>query len=152
MKVSSRPMVERRPADFGRRIKALLLTFLLVLATLVVGWLVWSVLEWRRGSTASFRLTGLRVVRRRDGQPIGLARSVVRNGVCCTILLVPTIVACVLTALSFAMGASPPDRLLRKPRAAPWDRLTGTEVVFAPPLLRRQPPWMAQIAGEGTSL
>jgi hypothetical protein len=32
-------------------------------------------------------------------------------------------------AVTFVMGASPPDGLLRKPRAAPWDVLTRTEVV-----------------------
>ena len=118
---SSATAVERVPAGSGLRIKALLLTALLVVVTLVVGWLVWSVVEWRRGSTASFRLTGLRVVRRSDGRPIGLGRSLIRNAICCTLLLVPTIVACCLLAIVFVMGASPPDRLLRKPRTAPWD-------------------------------
>lgn len=146
---SSSAAIERRPADLESRIKALLLTVGLVIVTLVVGWLVWSVIEWRRGSTASYRLTGLRVVRRADGRPIGLMRSIARNGICCTLLLVPTIVACGLIAFAFVMGASPPDRLLRKPRAAPWDRLTATEVVFERPLIRRDATWMAEIAGNG---
>ncbi len=149
MKGSSSSAIERRPADLGSRIKALLLTVVLVVVTLVVGWLAWSVVEWRRGSTASYQLTGLRVVRRSDGRPIGLTRSIVRNGICCTLLLVPTIVACCLIALAFVMGASPPDRLLRKPRAAPWDSLTATEVVFERPLIRRDPAWVAEIAGNG---
>ena len=146
---SSSSAIERRPADLGSRIKALLLTVALVVVTLVVGWLVWSVIEWRRGSTASYQVTGLRVVRRSDGRPIGLARSIVRNGICCTLLLVPTIVACCLIAFAFVMGASPPDRLWRKPRAAPWDSLTATEVVFERPLIRRDPAWVAEIAGNG---
>jgi hypothetical protein len=116
-------------AGFGVRIRALLLTFALVVATLGLGWLVWSVLEWRRGSTASFRLSGFRVVRRSDGTPIGLGRSIVRNALLCGILLIPTIVACVVVAFAFVMGASPPDDLFRKPRNAPWDRLTKTMVV-----------------------
>ena len=116
-------------ASFGVRIKALLLTFCLVLATLGVGWLLWSVLEWRRGSTASFRLTGLRVVRRSDGTPIGLGRSLVRNALLCTVLLIPTIFACIVIAFTFVMGASPPNDLFSKPRHAPWDRLSWTTVV-----------------------
>ena len=116
-------------AGFGVRVKALMLTCALVVATLVVGWLVWSVLEWRRGSTASFRLTGLRVVRHSDGAPIGLGRSIVRNAVLCTMLLVPTVVACIVIACAFVMGASPPDDLFSKPRHAPWDRLCRTTVV-----------------------
>jgi hypothetical protein len=116
-------------ASFASRAEALLLTAGLVVVTLGVGWLVWSVTEWRHGRTASFRLTGLRVVRRSDGRPIGLCRSLVRNALLCTLLIVPVILACLLLAFVFVMGASPPAGLLRGPRTAPWDRLTGTEVI-----------------------
>jgi hypothetical protein len=53
----------------------------------------------------------------------------VRNAVCCTLLLVPVIIACVLIGFAFVMGASPPNGLLRQPRRAPWDLLTDTEVL-----------------------
>ena len=122
---------EPRPpaASLAVRVKTLALTGALMVGTLVVGWIVWSVLEWRRGRTASYRLTGLRVVRS-NGDPIGLGRSVLRNAVCCTLLLVPTLVACAFVACAFVMGASPPNDLLRKPRRAPWDILTNTMVVY----------------------
>ena len=116
-------------ASFGVRIKALLLTFGLVVVTLGIGWLIWSVLQWRRGSTASFGLTGLRVVRHTDATPIGIGWSIVRNAVLCTVLLIPTIIACVVIAFAFVMGASPPNDLFSKPRNAPWDRLCKTMVV-----------------------
>jgi RDD family len=116
-------------ASLAVRAKALALTGALIVGTLVVGWMVWSVLEWRRGRTASYRLTGLRVVRS-NGDPIGLGRSVLRNAVCCTLLLVPTLVACGFVAFAFVMGASPPNGLLRQPRRAPWDILTNTNVVY----------------------
>jgi hypothetical protein len=108
-----------------------LLAFILMIGTLVVGWLAWTVVEWRHGRTASYRIRGLRVVRRSDGRPIGWGRSFLRNGVCCTLLFVPTALAYAVCALAFVMGASPPDGLLRRPRHAPWDILTGTEVVRA---------------------
>jgi hypothetical protein len=122
---------DHRPpaAGFGLRVKAFGLTLLLIVVTLGVGWMVWSVVEWRHGRTASYRLTGLRVVRRSDGTPIGLGRSIVRNALCCTLLLIPTLLVCVLSAFAFVMGASPPNGLLRQPRSAPWDLLTDTRVV-----------------------
>jgi hypothetical protein len=116
-------------ATFGRRIKALALTFLVLVGTLVVGWLVWSVVEWRHGRTVSYRLMGLRVVRRASGTPIGLGRSIVRNGILCSLLVIPTMVACVVLGLVFSLGASPPEGLFQRPRLAPWDRLTGTMVI-----------------------
>jgi len=118
----------RSAASFGRRIQALALTPLLFVATLGIGWLVWSVFEWRNGRTPSYRLLGLRIVRLSDGRPIGLGRSLARAASCC-LLVIPTIVACCLIGLCFVFGASPPDGLLRDPRTAPWDSLTATEVV-----------------------
>ena len=98
--------------------EALALTPLLLIVTLGIGWLLWSILEWRSGRTPSYRLLGLRVVRRSDEQRIGLGRSFVRSGVCCTLLVIPTIVVGAVIAFSFAMGASPPDGLLSQSRAA----------------------------------
>ena len=117
------------PASTAARLEALGLTFVLFVVTLGIGWLIWSVVEWRKGRTASFRLRGLRVVRQSDGRPIGLCRSIVRNAICCTLLLVPTILVCSVLALAFVMGASPPDGLMRQARRAPWDLLTGTKVL-----------------------
>lgn len=127
---ASRPPNLRAPAaSVNARLRAFALTCLLFVITLAIGWLVWSVVEWRHGRTVSYRMTGLRVVSRTDGRPIGLTRSLVRNAVCCTILLIPTIAVCLVLALAFVMGASPPNDLLTKARSAPWDLLTATEVL-----------------------
>lgn len=132
------------PARPDARAKALALTLPLLVATLVVGWLAWSVVEWTRGRTPAYRLTGLRVVRRTDGRPIGVGRSVLRE-FCCLILLVPTLLACVLLGLVFVMGASPPDGLSSRPRRAPWDVLTATLVMQED----RTPRGLAQYEPEG---
>jgi hypothetical protein len=122
-------MAEDQPgASFGKRIEALALAPLLFVVTLGVGWVVWCVIEWRHGRTPSYRLLGLRVVRVSSEQPIRFGRSLARGAICC-LLVVPTIAACCVIGLSFVFGASAPDQLFRRPRAAPWDRLTSTKVV-----------------------
>ena len=113
----------------GRRIGSLGLTVLLLIGTLVVGWLVWSVVEWRHGRTPSYRLLGLRVVGRADGQPDRLLEIPGPQRRLCLLLVVPTVVIGAVVGLCFAMGASPPDGLLSQPRAAPWDLLTATTVM-----------------------
>jgi hypothetical protein len=123
-------MARKQPAaSLGRRIEALALGVVLVAATLVVGWLVWSVFEWRHGRTPAYRLLGLRVVSRSDGQPVGLGRSFLRSGLLCPLLIVPTAAIGAVVLLCFAFGASPPDGLFAQPRAAPWDALTATTVL-----------------------
>jgi hypothetical protein len=123
------PSLRAPKAGLDARLRAFFLTCLLFIVTLGVGWMVWSIIEWRHGRTVSFRLTGLRVVRRADGRAVGLGRSLLRNALLCTVLLLPTIIVCVLLAVAFVMGASPPNDLLTKARSAPWDVLTGTEVL-----------------------
>ena len=117
-----------RPAGLDARTRTLALTPALIVATLGIGWLLWSVAEWRHGCTPAYRRMGLRVVRRSDGRPIGLWRSLLRE-LCLLVLLLPTLLICGLVASAFLMGASAPDGLLRQPRAAPWDVLTRTVVV-----------------------
>jgi hypothetical protein len=115
-------------ASLGIRCKALLLTVLLILVTLGVGWLAWSVVEWRHGRNPGYRLTNLRAVRRSDGRPIGFGRSLCRE-TCCALLLLPTLLACGVLALGFAMGASPSEGVFGQSRRAPWDVVTRTDVV-----------------------
>jgi len=123
-------VVRHQPAaSLGRRIAALALGLVLVVGTLVVGWLVWSVFEWRQGCTPTYRLLGLRVVGRSDRQPIGFGRSFVRSGILCPLLVIPTVAVGAVVLLCFAFGASPPDGLFRQTRRAPWDVLTATTVL-----------------------
>jgi hypothetical protein len=122
-------MAAREPdASLGRRMEALALAPVLVVATLGIGWLVWCVLEWSNGRTPGYRLLGLRVVRTSDGQPVRLVRSFARSTIC-LLLVIPTIVVCCVIGVSFVFGASAPEDLFRRPRTAPWDHLTATKVI-----------------------
>jgi RDD family len=122
-------MAARVPAaSLGKRLEALGLAPLLLIGALGVGWLAWCVYEWGNSRTPSYRLLGLRVVRTVDEQPAGVARSFVRSSIC-LLLVLPTTVICCVIGISFLVGASAPENLLRDPRTAPWDRLTGTKVV-----------------------
>jgi hypothetical protein len=123
------PMAGNEPvASVGKRMEALALAPLLLVVTLGVGWLAWCVLEWANGRTPSYRLLGLRVVRTSDEQPARLLRSFVRSTIC-VLLVAPTIAACCVIGITFVFGASAPEDLLRRPRSAPWDHLTGTKVI-----------------------
>ena len=108
--------------------EALALTPLLFVVTLGVGWVIWSVFEWRNGRTPSYRVLGLRVVRVSDGRPSRLARSLARS-IICAVLIVPTVLLGGVIGISFVFGASPPDDLFRHPRTAPWDHFTATRVI-----------------------
>lgn len=119
--------VAGRAASTGIRLHALALTVGLIVVTLVVGWLVWAVIEWRRSATPSFRMTGLTVVSSADRAPAGFARMLLRE-VLCAVLILPTVVAGCVLGIVFVMGASPPDDLFRRPRRTPWDFLSGTDV------------------------
>ena len=114
-------------ASFGKRLEALALGSVLFVGTLGIGWIVWSLFEWGSGRTPSYHLLGLRVVRISNGRPIGLGRSMARSSIC-GLLLLPTIAVCCVIGICFLLGASAPDRLLRDPQRAPWDRLTATRV------------------------
>ena len=97
------------PARLGKRLEALVLTALLLVVTLAIGWLIWSVFEWRNGQTPSYRLLGLRIVRLSDERPIGLGRSLARSCICC-LLVIPTIAVSCIIGICFTLGASAPRR------------------------------------------
>ena len=116
-------------ASLVKRSEALALTPLLMIATLGIGWLVWSVLEWRHGRTPSYRLLGLRVVRRSGDAPCacGEIRRLRRRHL-------PPLGAAdrrrLLRSSDSASCSAPRRRTafstIRAP--APWDWLTATRV------------------------
>ncbi len=47
----------------GKRFGAFLLEIVLIVVTLVIGWLVWSIILWQRGQTPAKSILGMRVIK-----------------------------------------------------------------------------------------
>ncbi|MEV6105232.1 RDD family protein [Streptomyces sp. NPDC051940] len=112
------------PASLRRRFAAFLLECALFAGTLGVGWLAWSVAEWRSGRTPAKRLTGLRVVDARTGEAAGLRRMALRQ------LVYGAGVFGLFGAVTLGLGWLAGAALVLAPgRASGWDRLALTTVV-----------------------
>jgi uncharacterized RDD family membrane protein YckC len=119
------------PNDTGissprRRLYAYLLDVILSVVTLGIGWLVWSLLAWRRGQSPAKQLMGMYVVH--DGRRAGWWRMAAREILCkgvagliCFGLARPTY-GLTLLPYYFLMFVS-------DEREALWDRPAGTHVV-----------------------
>src|SRR5881275_1386914 len=55
----------------GRRLGAHLLEVLLIVVTLGLGWMVWSLIVWARGQTPAKQLLGMHVVKLSAASPAG---------------------------------------------------------------------------------
>ncbi|MDI1462722.1 RDD family protein [Catellatospora sp. KI3] len=117
---------EARPqlAGLGRRLAGFALELLLCAATLVVGWLAWSVYEWRHGRTPAKRLLGLRVVDAVSAEPAGLRTMALRQGAYA--LGVVGLFGAATLGLGWVVAAL---FVLSPTRQAMWDRLAFTAVV-----------------------
>jgi uncharacterized RDD family membrane protein YckC len=66
-------------ASVGRRIGAFFLRFPLIIVTLGVGYLVWGVVTWTRGTTPALQVLGCKLWVPDQQQMPGFWRSVLRN-------------------------------------------------------------------------
>ena len=70
----------------GGRLSALLLDLVLIVITLGVGWLVWSLIAWSNGRTPARQLLGHVVADATTGDPLGWGRMALRQLVVCGLL------------------------------------------------------------------
>ena len=63
----------------GKRFGAALLEGLLAVVTLVIGWIIWSVIIWERGQTPAKSILGMRVVRLTTGRAANRAEMAMRE-------------------------------------------------------------------------
>lgn len=65
-----------------RRLGAFALDSVLVLVTLVIGWLIWSLIVWGRGQSPGKQLLGMRVVRSDTHRVASWGRMALRELIC----------------------------------------------------------------------
>lgn len=66
-------------ASVGRRIGAYFLSIVLVIVTLVIGYVVWGLMAWRKGTTPALQVLGMRVWRPADNRPASFGIMALRE-------------------------------------------------------------------------
>jgi len=109
------------PVSNGRRILAYLLEGVLLVVTLFIGWLVWSMILWGEGQSPAKKLMGMRCVKVDTGQPATwgtmFLREIVGKGIIGGVTFGLTSLASIFMIL---FGSD---------RRGVWDHVAGTVVV-----------------------
>lgn len=111
----------------GRRLGGVLLDALLILCTLVIGWIVWTLIVWAQGQTPGKQVLGMRVIRLDTRTYAGWGRMFLRD-------FVGKLLVAVVSSLIPFIGAVIADcwLLWDKDKQELWDKLAGTVVVNDP--------------------
>jgi uncharacterized RDD family membrane protein YckC len=111
----------------GRRLGGFLLDGLLIACTLVIGWIVWTLIVWTQGQTPAKQLLGMRVVRLDTRTHAGWGRMFLRD-------FVGKLIVAVIGSLIPFIGNVVADcwLLWDKDKQELWDKIAGTVVVNDP--------------------
>jgi uncharacterized RDD family membrane protein YckC len=113
-----------RLSSLGRRFGGSLLEALLMVVTLYIGWLIWSLLIGSKGLTPAKQILGMRVISAKDRQPANGGRMFLREFVGKFLILTA------LSFLTFGIGSIIAVCLIFGVlHQALWDRLAATLVV-----------------------
>jgi uncharacterized RDD family membrane protein YckC len=114
-------------ASAGRRLGGYLLEGLLIVCTLVIGWIIWTLIVWAHGQTPAKQLLGMRVVRLDTRAHAGWGRMFLRD-------ILGKFVVWFVGALLLGIGAIVADcwLLWDKDKQELWDKIAGTVVVNDP--------------------
>ena len=63
----------------GRRIGAFFLAIPLIIVTLVIGYLIWGLVSWGKGTSPALRTLKMKVVNAETGQVVGWGTMALRN-------------------------------------------------------------------------
>jgi uncharacterized RDD family membrane protein YckC len=114
-----------RLSSAWRRLGGHLLDGLLVFVTLIVGWIIWSIIVWGRGQTPAKQLLGMRVINRETLTAAGRGRMFVREVPCKWIIGTIAGVTVIGAILYFWL-------LWDSERQELWDKMVETVVVNDP--------------------
>lgn len=118
---------ELAPASLGQRFGAYCLDVLLMLVTLVVGWLVWSCFTFSKGQSPAKAILGHRVIRADTGLAAPWSDMFLRNFI---LQFGFTLLSVLTLGLPLLIGGG--LILAGELRQTAWDRLAGTRVVVDP--------------------
>lgn len=107
----------------ARRFAGFLLSFVLTILTLVIGYLIWAIIAWTKSATPAKQLLGMRVIDSRSGAPATFGQMVMRQVVWTLVLgLASAVTGGILGIVDalFVFGGTR-QRLL--------DRMAGTLVI-----------------------
>jgi uncharacterized RDD family membrane protein YckC len=107
-----------------RRLGAWVLDVVLLVLTLFIGWLIWSLIVWGRGQSPGKQLLGMRVVRSDTRVTVSWGRMALREVVCKTIIgLVASVTVIGLVLYCWLLWDSETQEL--------WDKMATTLVIDA---------------------
>jgi len=110
----------------GRRLGGYLLDGLLIFCTLVIGWIIWTLIVWAQGQTPAKQILGMRVVRLDTRVHAGWGRMFLRD-------FVGKLLVGLTFGLFFIGGVIADCWLLwDKDKQELWDKIAGTVVVNDP--------------------
>jgi uncharacterized RDD family membrane protein YckC len=107
----------------GRRLGAYLLDVLLAMVTLIIGWLIWSLILWAQGQSPAKSLLGMRCVRPDTGRAATWGTMALREVV--GMWLFGSISYGITTIISGFMILGPSQQGI-------WDKIASTVVVDDP--------------------
>ena len=118
--VSIQAITPTQLASAGSRIGAALLDILLMIVTLFIGWLIWSIVLWKQSTSPAKKMLGMTVVDANTGAPATIKQMVMREVLGKWVV---GSVAGIVTLASLVMLWATPRR------QAVWDYIGTTVVV-----------------------
>ena len=109
----------------GRRLGAWALDLLLLIVTLFIGWLIWSLIVWGRGQSPGKQLLHMRVVYLQTGAHVSWARMAFREVICKGVIGIVAGLTLIGYVLYFWL-------LWDDKRQELWDKMADTIVVDDP--------------------